>query len=48
MSAGVGVTMVIGSPARGAVTYAVAPAEMDRFGNALQAVQNSLANQASE
>jgi hypothetical protein len=48
ISAGVGVNVVISSPAKGAVTYTVAPSDMGSLGATLQKVQESLANQSSE
>lgn len=48
ISAGQGVQIVISSPARGAETFIISVADLDRFGAALQRTQTSLNNQMSE
>jgi hypothetical protein len=48
LSAGDGVIFQISSPAKGVETYRLSATDMDRFGVAVQNVQDSLANQAAE
>jgi hypothetical protein len=48
VSAGQGVMFVISSPAKGAKTFMIAPADMDRLGTDLQNAQTSLNNQTSQ